>query len=117
MKKFKFYQFFSIVCLYFLIVSCNETNDLFVLDGEDPKDLQVFELDNEYLAEEAHDYIDFNYPSIGLDKSYILIGKKSFGFEAVLLNTESLSFDEGGQYKFNRKEKSSKENLKNGKNG
>ena len=117
MKKFKFYQFFSIVCLFFLIVSCNETNDLFVLDGEDPKDLQVFELDNEYLAEEAHDYIDFNYPSIGLDKSYILIGKKSFGFEAVLLNTESLSFDEGGQYKYNRKEKSSKENLKNGKNG
>ncbi len=117
MKNFNIYQLFSFLFLLFVTFSCSEMEDLFVLEGEDPKDIVVFQLDNEYLASEAHDYIELFYPTTILDKSYIVVGLKSFGFEAVLDNTESLSFDEDGTHKYNRKEKSTKENLKNGKNG
>ena len=117
MKNFNIYKLFSVLFSLLFFVSCSEMEDLFVLEGEDPKDIEVFELDNEYLASESHEYIEFNYPEVGLDKSYIVVGKKSFGFEAVLLSTESLAFDEDGLFKYNRKNKSTKENLKNGKNG
>ena len=104
MKNLIIYQLFTFLFLLFVTFSCSEIDDLFVLEGEDPKDIVVFQLDNEYLASEAHDFIEFFYPTTTLDKSYIVVGIKSFGFEAVLDNTESLSFDDDGAHKYNRKE-------------
>ena len=68
MKNLIIYQLFTFLFLLFVTFSCSEIDDLFVLEGEDPKDIVVFQLDNEYLASEAHDFIEFFYPTTTLDK-------------------------------------------------
>ena len=47
--------------------------------------------------------------------SYVLIGKKTYGFEADLDNQMSLSFDEDGNYKLDRDHPFLKDNYKKGK--
>ena len=98
-----------------LVISCNQFGDDFKLPGENPKDIIYFELDNDYLAPESKEFIETNFSSNNLSKSYVLIGKKTYGFEADLDNNISLSFDEDGNYKLDRDHPFMKDNYKKGK--
>ena len=104
----------SIFTLLF-IISCNQFGDDFKLPGENPKDIIYFELDNDYLAPESKEFIETNFSSNNVNTSYVLIGKKTYGFEADLDNQMSLSFDEDGNYKLDRDHPFLKDNYKKGK--
>ena len=104
----------SIFTLLF-IISCNQFGDNFKLPGENPKDIIYFELDNDYLAPESKEFIETNFSSNNVNTSYVLIGKKTYGFEADLDNQMSLSFDEDGNYKLDRDHPFLKDNYKKGK--
>ena len=105
---------FSIFTLLF-VISCNQFADDFKLPGENPKDIIYFELDNDYLAPESKEFIETNFSTNSVNSSYVLIGKKTYGFEADLDNQMSLSFDEDGNYKLDRDHPFLKENYKKGK--
>ena len=98
-----------------LVISCDQLGDDFKLPGENPKDIIYFELDNNYLAPESKEFIETNFSSNNVNSSYVLIGKKTYGFEADLDNQMSLSFDEDGNYKLDRDHPFLKDNYKKGK--
>ncbi|MFL3001626.1 MAG: PepSY-like domain-containing protein [Cytophagales bacterium] len=98
-----------------LVISCNQFGDDFKLPGENPKDIIYFELDNDYLAPESKEFIETNFSSNSVNTSYVLIGKKTYGFEADLDNQMSLSFDEDGNFKLDRDHPFLKDNYKKGK--
>ncbi|MEC7858398.1 MAG: PepSY-like domain-containing protein [Bacteroidota bacterium] len=98
-----------------LVISCNQFGDDFKLPGENPKDIIYFELDNDYLAPESKEFIETNFSSNNVNTSYVLIGKKTYGFEADLDNQMSLSFDEDGNFKLDRDHPFLKDNYKKGK--
>ena len=98
-----------------LVISCDQLGDDFKLPGENPKDIIYFELDNNYLAPESKEFIETNFSSNNVNFSYVLIGKKTYGFEADLDNQMSLSFDEDGNYKLDRDHPFLKDNYKKGK--
>ena len=104
----------SIFTLLF-VISCNQFGDDFKLPGENPKDIIYFELDNDYLAPESKEFIETNFSSNSVNTSYVLIGKKTYGFEADLDNQMSLSFDEDGNFKLDRDHPFLKDNYKKGK--
>ena len=115
----KFIKFFLVILTSFFINSCGQFGDSLFLPGEDPEDIVLYELDNEYLAPESKEYISFAHSSKELNSSYILVGKKTYGFEANLNTNESLSFDEDGALRLERDhpflaDKYKKGDIKNG---
>ena len=115
----KFIKFFLVILTSFFINSCSQFGDSLFLPGEDPEDIVLYELDNEYLAPESKEYISFAHSSKELNSSYILVGKKTYGFEANLNTNESLSFDEDGALRLERDhpflaDKYKKGDIKNG---
>ena len=117
----KFIKFFLVILTSFFINSCSQFGDYLFLPGEDPEDIVLYELDNEYLAPESKEYISFAHSSKELNSSYILVGKKTYGFEANLNTNESLSFDEDGALRLERDhpflaDKYKKGDIKNGGN-
>ena len=117
----KFIKFFLVILTSFFINSCSQFGDSLFLSGEDPEDIVLYELDNEYLAPESKEYISFAHSSKELNSSYILVGKKTYGFEANLNTNESLSFDEDGALRLERDhpflaDKYKKGDIKNGGN-
>ena len=98
----KFFKFLSLILFSFLVYSCNQFGDSLFLPGEDPDDIVLFELDNDYLAPESKEYIISNHSSKELNSSYLLVGKKTYGFEANLSTDKSLSFDEDGILRLER---------------
>ncbi len=100
---------------FLLVISCNQFGDDFKLPGENPKDIIYFELDNDYLAPESKEFIETNFSSNNVKTSYVLVGKKTYGFEADLDNQMSLSFDEDGNFKLDRDHPFLKDNYKKGK--
>ena len=117
----KFIKFFLVILTSFFINSCSQFGDSLFLPGEDPEDIVLYELDNEYLAPESKEYISFAHSSKELNSSYILVGKKTYGFEANLNTNESLSFDEDGALRLERDhpflaDKYKKGDIKNGGN-
>ena len=115
----KFIKFFLVFLTSFFINSCSQFGDSLFLPGEDPEDIVLYELDNEYLAPESKEYISFAHSSKELNSSYILVGKKTYGFEANLNTNESLSFDEDGALRLERDhpflaDKYKKGDIKNG---
>ena len=112
-------KFFLAILTSFLINSCSQFGDSLFLPGEDPEDIVLYELDNEYLAPESKEYISFAHSSKELNSSYVLVGKKTYGFEANLNTNESLSFDEDGELRLERDhpflaDKYKKGDIKNG---
>ena len=112
-------KFFLAIFISFFINSCSQFGDSLFLPGEDPEDIVLYELDNEYLAPESKEYISFVHSSKELNSSYILVGKKTYGFEANLNTNESLSFDEDGELRLERDhpflaDKYKKGDIKNG---
>ena len=112
-------KFFLSILISFFINSCSQFGDSLFLPGEDPEDIVLYELDNEYLAPESKEYISFAYSSKELNSSYVLVGKKTYGFEANLNTNESLSFDEDGELRLERDhpflaDKYKKGDIKNG---
>ena len=112
-------KFFLAILISFFINSCSQFGDSLFLPGEDPEDIVLYELDNEYLAPESKEYISFVHSSKELNSSYILVGKKTYGFEANLNTNESLSFDEDGELRLERDhpflaDKYKKGDIKNG---
>ena len=112
-------KFFLAIFISFFINSCSQFGDSLFLPGEDPEDIVLYELDNEYLAPESKEYISFVHSSKELNSSYILVGKKTYGFEANLNTNESLSFDEDGELRLERNhpflaDKYKKGDIKNG---
>ena len=112
-------KFFLAIFISFFINSCSQFGDSLFLPGEDPEDIVLYELDNEYLAPESKEYISFVHSSKELNSSYILVGKKTYGFEANLNTNESLSFDEDGKLRLERDhpflaDKYKKGDIKNG---
>ncbi len=112
-------KFFLAILISFFINSCSQFGDSLFLPGEDPEDIVLYELDNEYLAPESKEYISFAHSSKELNSSYILVGKKTYGFEANLNTNESLSFDEDGVLRLERDhpflaDKYKKGDIKNG---
>ena len=112
-------KFFLAILTSFFINSCSQFGDSLFLPGEDPEDIVLYELDNEYLAPESKEYISFAHSSKELNSSYILVGKKTYGFEANLNTNESLSFDEDGALRLERDhpflaDKYKKGDIKNG---
>ena len=115
----KFIKFFLVILTSFFINSCSQFGDSLFLPGEDSEDIVLYELDNEYLAPESKEYISFAHSSKELNSSYILVGKKTYGFEANLNTNESLSFDEDGALRLERDhpflaDKYKKGDIKNG---
>jgi len=115
----KFIKFFLVILTSFFINSCGQFGDSIFLPSEDPEDIVLYELDNEYLAPESKEYISFAHSSKELNSSYILVGKKTYGFEANLNTNESLSFDEDGALRLERDhpflaDKYKKGDIKNG---
>jgi len=112
-------KFFLAILISFFINSCSQFGDSLFLPGEDPEDIVLYELDNEYLAPESKEYISFAHSSKELNSSYVLVGKKTYGFEANLNTNESLSFDEDGALRLERDhpflaDKYKKGDIKNG---
>ena len=112
-------KFFLAILTSFFINSCSQFGDSLFLPGEDPEDIVLYELDNEYLAPESKEYISFTHSSKELNSSYVLVGKKTYGFEANLNTNESLSFDEDGKLRLERDhpflaDKYKKGDIKNG---
>jgi len=112
-------KFFLAILTSFFINSCSQFGDSLFLPGEDPEDIVLYELDNEYLAPESKEYISFAHSSKELNSSYVLVGKKTYGFEANLNTNESLSFDEDGKLRLERDhpflvDKYKKGDIKNG---
>ena len=70
---------------------------------------------DDYLAPESKEFIETNFSSNNVNTSYVLIGKKTYGFEADLDNQMSLSFDEDGNFKLDRDHPFLKDNYKKGK--
>ena len=106
----KFSYSLPITTLFLLIsYSCSQFGDSFRLPGENPKDIVLYELDNDYLAPES------KYPSNNISLSYVLVGKNTYGFEADLDNDISLSFDEDGVFKLDRNHPFLKDKYKKGK--
>ena len=103
--------------LALLVFSCEQIGDSLRLPGEDPSDIVYYELNNDYLAPESKEYIESNFPSENVNTSFILIGKKTYGFEADLSNDKSLSFNEDGVFKYDREHPFIKEKYIRGKYG
>ena len=103
--------------LALLVFSCEQIGDSLRLPGEDPSDIVYQELNNDYLAPESKEYIESNFPSENVNTSFILIGKKTYGFEADLSNDKSLSFNEDGVFKYDREHPFIKEKYIRGKYG
>ena len=101
----------------FIIISCSQFGDSLRLPGENPKDIIFYELDNDYLAPESKEFIESNYPSNQVNLSYVLVGKKTYGFEADLDNEKSLSFDEDGAFRLDREHPFIKDKYKEGRIG
>ena len=56
-------KFFLAILISFFINSCSQFGDSLFLPGEDPEDIVLYELDNEYLAPESKEYISFFHSS------------------------------------------------------
>ena len=111
------YPLLIITLIIFIPVSCSQFGDSFRLPGENPKDIVLYELDNDYLAPESKEFIESEYPSNNVSLSYVLVGKNTYGFEADLDNDKSLSFDEDGVFKLDRNHPFLKDKYKKGKIG
>ena len=111
----KFNNILSLFVLSLFIISCSQFGDSLRLPGEKNKDIIYFELDNDYLAPESREYVEVNFNSNEVVKSYVLIGKNTYGFEADLDNDMSLSFDEDGLIRKSREHPFLKDNYKKGK--
>ena len=111
----KFINLFYSLFFTLILISCSIFDDSLRLPGEKSKDIIYFELDNDYLAPESREYIELNYSSNNINKSFVLIGKNTYGFEADLNNDMSLSFDEDGSIRKTREHPFLKENYKEGK--
>ena len=112
----KFSYSLPITTLLLLIsYSCSQFGDSFRLPGENPKDIVLYELDNDYLAPESKEFIETEYPSNNVSLSYVLVGKNTYGFEADLDNDISLSFDEDGVFKLDRNHPFLKDKYQKGK--
>ena len=113
---------FSYILLTFSLLilisfSCSQFGDSFRLPGENPKDIVLYELDNDYLAPESKEFIENEYPNNNVSLSYVLVGKNTYGFEADLDNDKSLSFDEDGVFKLDRNHPFLMDKYKKGKIG
>tara|TARA_B100000902_G_scaffold259532_1_gene245760 strand:+ start:74 stop:1219 length:1146 start_codon:yes stop_codon:yes gene_type:complete len=111
----KFNNILSLFVLSLIIISCSQFGESLRLPGEKNKDIIYFELDNDYLAPESREYVEANFNSNEVVKSYVLIGKNTYGFEADLSNDISLSFDEDGLLRKTREHPFLKDNYKKGK--
>ena len=111
------YSLLTFGLLTLISFSCSQFGDSFRLPGENPKDIVLYELDNDYLAPESKEFIENEYPNNNVSLSYVLVGKNTYGFEADLDNDKSLSFDEDGVFKLDRNHPFLMDKYKKGKIG
>ena len=111
------YSLLTFGLLTLISFSCSQFGDSFRLPGENPKDIVLYELDNDYLAPESKEFIENEYPNNYVSLSYVLVGKNTYGFEADLDNDKSLSFDEDGVFKLDRNHPFLMDKYKKGKIG
>ena len=111
------YSLLTFSLLTLISFSCSQFGDSFRLPGENPKDIVLYELDNDYLAPESKEFIENEYPNNNVSLSYVLVGKNTYGFEADLDNDKSLSFDEDGVFKLDRNHPFLMDKYKKGKIG
>ena len=52
------YPLLIVTLIIFIPVSCSQFGDSFRLPGENPKDIVLYELDNDYLAPESKEFIE-----------------------------------------------------------